>query len=364
MLWDRLVCGCLDKRLQCKLLADPELTFAKAMATTKAMETAECSAKDLHSGSTGQVHLMGRCPARNRHNGPPKAQPQLPSTCSCCGAAHSPDSYKYESATCHYCKKPGRLAKVCRKKAKDLQSASLRKPDPARTHQMDASVDAEEYSLYYSTSNKLRPLEVSLLVNQVDMTMEVDTGATLSVISELTYMYNHLWPKELAPPLRPSPAKLRTYTGERIAVKGTIDVNVIYQKQESQPGLLVVAGSGPSLTGRDWISQFQLDWKQLNLISSGPAPHIQEVLDRHSEVFKEELGHIKGAPATLLIDPTQQPRFYKARPVPYALRSKVETELSRLEGQGVIEPVTFSDWAAPIVPVVKRDGTMRTCGDY
>ena len=88
------------------------------------------------------------------------------------------------------------------------------------------------------------------------------------------------------------------------------------------------------------------------------------MLDRHSEVFKEELGHIKGAPATLLIDPTQQPRFYKARPVPYALRSKVETELSRLEGQGVIEPVTFSDWAAPTVPVVKRDGTVRICGDY
>lgn len=116
--------------------------------------------------------------------------------------------------------------------------------------------------------------------------------------------------------------------------------------------------------GRDWISQFQLDWKQLNLISSGPAPHIQEVLDRHSEVFKEELGHIKGAPATLLIDLTQQPRFYKSRPVPYTLRSKVETELSRLEGQGVIEPVTFSDWAAPIVPVVKRDGTVRICSDY
>ena len=30
----------------------------------------------------------------------------------------------------------------------------------------------------------------------------------------------------------------------------------------------------------------------------------------------------------------------------------------------MIEPVTFSDWAAPIVPVVKRDGTVRICGDY
>lgn len=89
MLRDRLVCGCLDKRLQCKLLADPDLTFAKALATAKAMETAERSAKDLHGDSTGQVHLMRRRPTRNRRSGPPKAQSQVSSTCSRCGAAHS-----------------------------------------------------------------------------------------------------------------------------------------------------------------------------------------------------------------------------------------------------------------------------------
>ena len=39
-------------------------------------------------------------------------------------------------------------------------------------------------------------------------------------------------------------------------------------------------------------------------------------------------------------------------------------ELERLEKAGVIEPVQFSDWAAPIVPVMKRDGSIRVCGDY
>ena len=39
-------------------------------------------------------------------------------------------------------------------------------------------------------------------------------------------------------------------------------------------------------------------------------------------------------------------------------------ELERLEREGVIEPVQFSDWAAPIVPVVKRDGSIWICGDY
>ena len=35
-----------------------------------------------------------------------------------------------------------------------------------------------------------------------------------------------------------------------------------------------------------------------------------------------------------------------------------------MEAQGVIEPVLSSDWAAPIVPVIKTDGTVRICGDY
>ena len=39
-------------------------------------------------------------------------------------------------------------------------------------------------------------------------------------------------------------------------------------------------------------------------------------------------------------------------------------ELERLKSCGIISPVRFADWAAPIVPVVKEDGTVRICGDY
>ena len=30
----------------------------------------------------------------------------------------------------------------------------------------------------------------------------------------------------------------------------------------------------------------------------------------------------------------------------------------------MIEPVQFSEWAALRVPVVKKDGSIRVCGDY
>ena len=51
--------------------------------------------------------------------------------------------------------------------------------------------------------------------------------------------------------------------------------------------------------------------------------------------------------------------------MPYALREKVEAELLRLEKSGVIEKVQFSEWAAPVVPILKRDGSIRLCAwDY
>ena len=56
----------------------------------------------------------------------------------------------------------------------------------------------------------------------------------------------------------------------------------------------------------------------------------------------------------LLVDSTEHPRYCKARPVPYAMRDKVEAELQRLQEQGVIEPVTHADWAARVVAVLKK----------
>ena len=68
-------------------------------------------------------------------------------------------------------------------------------------------------------------------------------------------------------------------------------------------------------------------------------------------MFQDELGELKGTKAKISIDPTVEPQFHKPRPVPFALKEKVEEELKRLQRE---EPVQFSDWAAPIVPVSNK----------
>ena len=68
--------------------------------------------------------------------------------------------------------------------------------------------------------------------------------------------------------------------------------------------------------------------------------------------------------ATLSLKDTAQPKFCKARQVPYAIKPKVEQELKTLEKEGIIEKVDHSDWATPIVAVPKGDNSVRICGDY
>ena len=91
---------------------------------------------------------------------------------------------------------------------------------------------------------------------------------------------------------------------------------------------------------------------------------LQTVLDHHPTVFEQSLGLVHGTTAKIYVDPEAQPKFFKASPVPYALRDKVDKEIDHLVKEGVIQPVTHSDWAAPVVPLVKRDGSVRPCGDY
>ena len=51
-------------------------------------------------------------------------------------------------------------------------------------------------------------------------------------------------------------------------------------------------------------------------------------------------------------------------PFAFALHEKVERKLHRLQSVGTIEPVKSAQWAAPISPILKCDGSLRICRDY
>ncbi|XP_053548920.1 uncharacterized protein K02A2.6-like [Bombina bombina] len=89
----------------------------------------------------------------------------------------------------------------------------------------------------------------------------------------------------------------------------------------------------------------------------------QNIKTKYAPVFESVLGKVKNKRVRLQLKPGARPKFFKARTVPFALRAGVDAELRRLEELKIITPVHRSEWASPIVPVRKKDGQIRICGD-
>ena len=303
---------------------------------------------------------------------------------------HHHDTCRFKSSTCHYCGKLGHIQTVCRSRrsfstrdtsnrpfvdsssrpsyrSSDSDSSRhsrhpIRSSHPRSSHvkqvvgNNDEPDNTEEYSLFNLPSGSCAPLVVTILIDHTSLSMEVDTGASFSVVSKNTY--EKFFSSRT---LQRSTVKLKTYTGETLPVFGQITANVQYRNQDLNLLLIIAGNDGPSLLGRNWIHLLRLDWSSVLYINNHSLP---ELLEEYSAVFNEGLGTLKGFKAKLYVN-QDAPIFCKARPVPYAIRTQVETELQKLQQLGIIDPIPFSEWAAPIVPVLKADKkSIRICGDF
>ena len=360
MLRDRVVCGICDKAVQRSLLREPNLSFDKALEIALAAEAAEKDSRRLTDYATAPVQDKDTS-AVNKVTQPKSTRPtrlNKDRECHRCGGKHHPAQCNFKGYDCHYCKKKGHLAKMCWKKAKEAKD----KDEPEHAHVVNETPTEEkgEYGMFNMNTGSSKPFQAVVKVNGTPITMEIDTGASASIVSEETFTSLQSGQSKLK--LDQASVRLLTYTGESITVVGSTQVTVEYKGQTRTLPLLVTQGNGPSLLGRDWLGTLRLDWQRIFKVESPRT--LQGVLEENSDVFKPGLGKLNGVTAKLYVDSSVQPRFHKPRPLPFALRSKVDEELDRLQGLGVILPVQFADWAAPIIPVQKGDGKMRLCGDY
>ena len=91
--------------------------------------------------------------------------------------------------------------------------------------------------------------------------------------------------------------------------------------------LVVTAGEGPPLLGRDCLAAFHIDWKNILF-------HGDNTLAAAS-VLREGLGELQ-VKARFYVDEGEQLWFYPPPEVSFAIRGK---ELERLQALGVIRPV-------------------------
>ena len=203
MLRDRFVMGLHSDKIQQVLLAETDLTFEKAVSMATAREAAS---KDVQAMSSGTVHYVpSKSPVLKKTfmSGPAsnsssfkssssKAKsfvsnssnmsnvPKMP--CSGCGKLHWKRDCPFKNATCHSCKRRGHIKKMCFTcTSKPTQSKSV--------NSVESSYDSV-YSVKENVSDE--PVVMDVTLNTVRVAMEVDTGATCTLIP--CYQYKRLLP--------------------------------------------------------------------------------------------------------------------------------------------------------------------------
>ncbi|XP_043080595.1 uncharacterized protein K02A2.6-like [Puntigrus tetrazona] len=217
------------------------------------------------------------------------------------------------------------------------------------------------YSLQETEIPKVAPLTITLAINKSNVSFEVDTGCSVTIMNSSNFV--KLWKKDDIPELKTCSLNLKTYTGQVLTVLGSTQVEVAYNSTMKTLPVIVVPGMGPNLLGRGWIKELGINWEALHRIQEVEELTLPKVLSKYAELFKDELGKLKG-PRRRFMWIRKQSTVFKARSVPYAMKAKVEAEIERLLREHIIEPVKHSEWAAPVVPVLKPDNTIRLCGDY
>ena len=191
--------------------------------------------------------------------------------------------------------------------------------------------------------------------------MELDSGSPVSL---MPYgLFSKCFEKQV---LEPADLQLSTFTGESLKVHGYFQANVKYESQVHTLKLYIVDGGNTALLGRDWLEKIKMNWQNVHFVRSLQSSQstLEDLKTKYADIFDGKLGMLRDYQAKLYLKDNVAPVFMRARPIPYAMRSKVEQEVNRLEHEGVITKTTSSDWATPVVPIVKQNGQIRICGDY
>ncbi len=312
MLRDRLVSGVNSESIQKKLLGERDLTYERALAIAQGSEEADRNLREMR-GSTEKhssmaikqepVHqLQTSYPARNTEG--KRREPHSGGCYRCGGTGHKPSDCRFKEVTCNSCRKKGHIARVCRSN-KTKQEA--RPVGRICEDSEESEEDFENYILAVKSPEKpMPPLKVRMVLDDCSLPMEIDTGASRSIMSEPRF--KKLWPNKI---LEPSEIKLKTYSQEPLPVVGSVDVRVKYGEQSATLPLLIVKGDGPTLFGRDWMSIIRG-----KIPIAGTPRKIRGGISRWS-------GH--GRKARIEVDPMAKPRYCKARTLPYAMRPRKQT---------------------------------------
>ena len=412
---DQLVCGVRDINIKKKLLSEQSLTFTTAFEIASSMEMTAREAKSMlwkneamdaidmnylrprkegYAKVTDHNRVYAASSQAQRRGGKdmnkrsyhrqdqesynPKYQPktshQVSRKCYVCGdSSHLANSCKFKAYVCRGCGRKGHLIKVCKSKVTKVNMLSAREYSEVNSkcgnfnsnnNDCETGSDSDNY-LFNINDNPdkfVNPYKVTVCINDHKLCFEVDCGSNVSVVSEKLYSKKFSNYK-----LLPAHKKFYSYDGSIIEGLGYFVPLVRLNERKRFLKLYVVKKGGPPLLGRSWMKEFGISI-QLNKIEieneSEKNRLSQQLRNKYHDVFSDKLGLYNKAVLKLELKEGSKPIFIKPYSLAYALKPKVEQELDRLLKLGILKEVKHSEYGTPIVPIVKKDGSVRITGNY
>ena len=371
LLRDRFITGIRSPELQQKLLQDSTITIQTAIDQANAFEIAISSSTILQTPSISS-------PAQNNSSDVLKIQSKFQSkkspkkyrssnsrrsssvsnqnnsnssnirACFGCGEKHLRDACPHKTSTCFTCGKMGHLATVCRSK-KTSQ----------RTNSVSLNNDSYTINSVRKNINNGKSLSVFVNINNFKIRLEIDSGSAVTLINETSFkLMNRCYKTQL----HNFEGILRTVSGKQLSVVGKANVDVKYGTNCVNLPLIVVRGNSPNLLGRSWFDSLGIFIGGVHCLSDHPS--ISNVIEKYSDIFKQDLGQFKGTPVDFVLDQNIPPIFCKPRRVPFGKIAQVDDAIDELISKGVFVPTDSTTWGTPLVPVEKSDGSIRLCADY
>ena len=228
---DRLVCGLSSPSIQKKLLSEPNLTLDKVIEIAVSMKLTAKETVKLKNGQEVEV----------KH--PTNKLSETCKACFRCGKTnHDSDSCFHKKSQCHGCKEIDHLGKCYPKKLPKPKSvpsnpgSSKHRPLGPSRHKTgfqqkgrkdkskvkyveetesrysdysDNESETVDWPIFTIKSSKQKEITVNLQIEGQSHNMELDTGASISILSETDYQkyFKHKL-------LKSSNVVLKTYTNE------------------------------------------------------------------------------------------------------------------------------------------------------
>ena len=387
---DRLVFGAYDKKVRERLMEEEEPSLAdteRILVTREQLEKQKLRVEHA-SERVSAIERLGPIPNRREdYNYRSSRREVYPRTQRNDDRQHfrnrsrSGSRSNWKNVLCSYCKARGHVRKQCFKLQRSRQSVRFVNDSMEENTMADKGYDFKRRykPLDSDTDGELECMSVGLkvndpvfvltLINGKEFRMEIDTGSAVSVLSEQMYYDNfrHLT-------LQKCNKKLTVVNGDSLNILGYVTVRVFINNLTSIVFLVILKGGNKfaPLIGRDWLDVFFKGWRRkfsgsvcVNKLEAKDEIEVfvSNLKQMFPKVFSNDFSSpIEGFEADLVIK-NERPIFKKAYTVPLRLKDKVLDHLTSLENSGIITPIQASEYASPVIALIKKDNDIRLVVD-